>query len=323
MLSLKRGEAPNAQELTRKTAESSPSKGVYAINEQLWEDSAGDAQLLEVLGSEGLKTYRKGKNFYDSLCFACHGPDGQGTPGPNGTSLAPPLLDSPRVVGSKAASINVVLHGLQGLVDGIDYGAPMISMASYSDQELANVLTYVRNAFGNRSPAISPADIAAARDLRSTPWTIEELEASIPAIAVPMERFAKRDQWTLTASHADELTGLAADDLLQEGYETKSTPYVGMWFQLELPNQSAIRKITLDARVDDEKIIGWPFAYDVQVSNDGIEWSAPVASGRGEAFTQIHMTEPIEAQFVKIVMTEKNSWKPWIIHNLEIYGEEG
>jgi len=325
MLSLKRSNVPDAQRLTSKTAEASSSKGVFAINEQLWEDAGQDAQLMAVLGSEGLKSYRKGKAFYESLCFACHGPDGQGTPAPGGKTLAPPLFDSPRVLGSKQAGINIVLHGLQGFVDGVDYGAPMISMASYSDEELANVLTYIRNSFGNRSDAVLPTEVEAVRaenGERKLPWTIEELESHSPVIAIPSERFAKRGDWKLSASHETEQAALAADADLEMGYETKRTPYVGMWFQVELPETSSIKKITLDARVEDEEVIGWPLAYEVQVSIDGIDWSDPVASGRGEPFTQIHLSEVTEAKFLKITMTEKNSWKPWIIHNLEIYGKE-
>ena len=48
-------------------------------------------------------------------------------------------------------------------MDGVDYGAPMVPMNSYSDAELAGVLTYIRNSFGNRAPAVEPQAVAARR----------------------------------------------------------------------------------------------------------------------------------------------------------------
>ena len=56
-----------------------------------------------------------------------HGSDGRGAPKPgaDGGTIAPPLAGSPRVLGDERATIAIVLHGLQGNVDGVDYGAPM------------------------------------------------------------------------------------------------------------------------------------------------------------------------------------------------------
>ena len=108
-----------------------------------------------------------------------------------------------RVLGDERAAIAIVLHGLQGKVDGIDYGAPMVPMNSYSDAELANVLTYIRNSFGNRAPAVEPAAVAARRAAdaaRTSYWTLEELTGQIPALGVPRERFKRRAEWKLAVN---------------------------------------------------------------------------------------------------------------------------
>ncbi|MDG2255011.1 MAG: discoidin domain-containing protein, partial [Opitutaceae bacterium] len=322
MLSLKQGGSPDGQSLAKQTAAATNSKGIYAINEQLWKESGEDPYLMTLLGTEGLKSYRSGKMFYNSLCYACHGPDGQGTPAGEGKTLAPPLFESPRVIGSKEASINIILHGLQGLVDDVDYGAPMISMASYSDEKLADVLTYIRNSFGNRSDTVHAQDISDARSNyagRVDAWTIEELESEIPVIAIPNKRFENRSSWRITASHGIETTALATDDILDAGYFTSTNPYVGMWFQIELPEESSIKKIVLDAAGSES---GFPLAYETHVSSDGENWSEPVASGQGEPITQIHLSQTTQAKFIRITMTEKNGWTAWFINNLEIYGDE-
>lgn len=321
MLSLKRSGVSDAKALAKSTADASSSKGVYAISDQLWKDEKEDPYLMALLGPEGLKSYRSGKKFYNSLCFTCHGPDGNGTPAGEGRTLGPSLLHSPRVLGSKTAGINIVLFGLQGLINEVDYGAPMIPMGSYSDEELANVLTYIRNSFGNRSDAVLPSEVTEIRNrsgIRSF-WTIEELEAEIPELAIPSIRFENRAQWKLSASHSPELARLAVDDEPDTVYETSKSPYVGMWFQVELPSRSTIKGLTLDAS-DSEA--GFPLNYAVHVSDDGANWGMPVVSGSGEPFTQIHLNHPAKGKFVRILLTKKDQWSAWAIQNLEIFGHE-
>ena len=81
MLSVRRAALPDAKTMIQSAAAVSPSAGVYAINEQLWTNSE-DPHLIRVLGVNGLKSYRSGATLYHSVCFACHGTDGRGTPAP-------------------------------------------------------------------------------------------------------------------------------------------------------------------------------------------------------------------------------------------------
>lgn len=322
MLSLKHSGITEAKELAKSTADASSSKGVYAISDQLWRDEKEDPFLMALLGPAGLKSYRSGKKFYDSLCFTCHGPDGRGTPAGEGRTLGPPLYNSPRVLGSKTAGISILLHGLQGLVDNVDYGAPMIPMGSYSDEELANVLTYIRNSFGNRSEAVLPEEVTKVREQSANRpfWTLGELEAVVPELSIPRNRFENQSSWKLTASHNEELAALAIDDDFDTGYEAKKSPFVGMWFQVELPEKSTLKTITIDASESED---GFPVSYEVHVSDDGGIWGEAVATGNGEPFTQIHLNKPATGKFIRITLTKKEGWTPWVIENLELYGVEG
>ena len=102
-----------------------------------------------------------GKKVYASLCIACHQEDGSGVP-----SLNPPLMKSDWVSGDKNRLINIVLKGLQDKIEvnGESYEAVMPANDYLSDKEIADVLTYVRNSFGNKATAITSAEVKAVRD---------------------------------------------------------------------------------------------------------------------------------------------------------------
>lgn len=320
MLSLQRAGVPSARELAKETAQNSKSVAVYAINAQAWVETTEDPALLQILGPAALKSYRDGRTFYNSLCFACHGENGKGTPAGLGRTLAPPLSRSPRVLESAEAMMDIVLSGLEGPIGGVDYGAPMVPMASYTDQQLADVLTYIRNSFDNRADPVTAAQIASARQgLRPNLWTLGELEAKHTVLKIPSRRFVSRAKWKLTASHSPETLPDAVDDFMETSYFVPSNPYQGVWLTVELPAPAVVKAITLYS-VSTPK--SYPTTYDICVSNDGQTWSAPVAIGHGEPTTQIQIPHPVPAKFVRITCAEKTGWSAWAIDDLEFYGSE-
>ena len=328
MLSLRYARSEESKALIQTTAKASSSVGVIAINEQLWTDAnPDDATLLTLLGATGLKSYRAGKTFYESLCFACHGTDGRGTPAAEGRTIAPPLAGSARVLGDEQAAMAIVLNGLRGRVNDTDYGAPMIALNSYPDQQLADVLTYVRNSFGNRSPVVTAAAVAARRatdGIRPDGWTMSELQEKFPALKIARSKFVRRAEWKLSASEAaapKTTLEQAVDEQPDTGFETKlNTPYPGQWFQVELPAVSTITAITMDARAAPKSFAP---SYSVQVSDDGKSWSPPVASVIGEPNARLYLMEPVTTRFIRITLTEKHGWQTWVIDDLNFYGEEG
>jgi glucose/arabinose dehydrogenase/mono/diheme cytochrome c family protein len=335
MLSARRAPLPSAKKLIQATAAASTSAGVYAINEQLWDEGKSeDPQLIRMLGVNGLKAYRSGATLYNSVCFACHGTDGRGAPvpGAGNRTIAPSLADSRRVLGDERAAIAIVLHGLQGNVDGIDYGAPMVPMSSYSDVELANVLTYIRNSFGNRAPAVAPAAIAARRAAdagRTSYWTLDELASQIPALALPRERFKRRAEWKLAVNmeardNAPPEAMLDGDP--KTGYFTKGfKPFPVEWLTIELPASSKIVGIEIDSRGESGpggKDMGWAPAYSVEVSEDGKSWTMTAPHVVGEPHARLNLATPIEARHLRITITEKEGWQPWVIKELNLYGDE-
>ncbi|HSK12118.1 MAG TPA: cytochrome c [Phnomibacter sp.] len=97
-----------------------------------------------------------GKKVYTKNCLACHMADGNGVPG-----LNPPLGKTDWVTGDKKRLINIILKGLNDpiVVNGDEYANPMPPQDFLSDQEIADVLTYIRASFGNKASAVSPADV--------------------------------------------------------------------------------------------------------------------------------------------------------------------
>lgn len=95
------------------------------------------------------------------ICAACHGQQGEGT------AAAPPLAGSEWVIGPVENLIRIQLRGLRGpiTVKGREYdiAGGMTPMAYQNDDQIAAVLTYVRQSFGNNAPAVEPAQVSALR----------------------------------------------------------------------------------------------------------------------------------------------------------------
>jgi mono/diheme cytochrome c family protein len=125
------------------------------------------------------RALQRGKVVYEQVCALCHGSDGNGKPG-----QAPPFAGSDWVTGDNTGRlIRIPLQGLNGpiKVKGVDWNLAMPAMgAALPDDDLAAVLTYMRNAWGNKASEITPEQVKAVRAAtasRSQPWTAAELDA--------------------------------------------------------------------------------------------------------------------------------------------------
>ena len=134
------------------------------------------------------KSYTLGANVFarDGHCATCHQPTGAGL-----APTYPPLDGSPWVTGSEERLIKLTLHGLWGPMEvkGVTYdpakGIPPMTPfgALLSDEEIAGVLTYVRNTWSNKAAPVLPATVAkvrAATKDRSIFWKPEELLKAHP-----------------------------------------------------------------------------------------------------------------------------------------------
>ena len=108
----------------------------------------------------------KGKGVFMQTCFVCHQINGEGIPG-----QIPPLIKSDYLMADKERSIRGVLFGQSGemTVNGKSYNGVMIPLNYLSDEDIANVLTYVRNSFGNSGDAVKAEDVRRIRSESPTP----------------------------------------------------------------------------------------------------------------------------------------------------------
>ncbi len=150
---------------------------VYAPNR-----SAGELAKTQPPFTPG-EMIDKGRGIFAVACSQCHQYTGMGDP-----AKAPPLVGAEWVLGAGPNRIGRIL--LDGFTGPVNIKGQMWNLSmppwkdNLSDDEIAAVLSYVRNDWGNSASVIRPEQIRAIREqeaARSTPWTAEEL-ARIPEL---------------------------------------------------------------------------------------------------------------------------------------------
>lgn len=133
-------------------------------------DKAAEAQA-EVVGEtvedmqsgEASKEQRMaaGKKLYAGTCSVCHQNNGEGLPG-----VFPPLADADYMMEDKRRAIDIVLNGMSGpvTVNGKEYNSVMPPMSQLNDDEVANILTYVMNSWGNEGEIVTKDEVTKVRE---------------------------------------------------------------------------------------------------------------------------------------------------------------
>ena len=111
--------------------------------------------------SEKQSSIEKGKDLYNIHCIACHLENGAGIPG-----VMPTIIKTKWVLGEKEELIRIMLEGMEGpiRVGNTDYNSIMPPLAYLGDEEIADILTYVRSSFGNEAGPVTPAGVKAVRE---------------------------------------------------------------------------------------------------------------------------------------------------------------
>ena len=196
----------------------------------------------------------------------------------------------------------------------------MAPMGTNADQWIADVTTFLRSSFGNAAPAVSAADVAAARASsrgRTTQWTQAELAAMLPRPLVPDAT------WTVSASH----NAAAAPGALNFTRWTSGVPQqAGMWLRIDLPRVASLTELQFEsapvggARGGPPPAGTFPRAYRVEVSMDGMAWSGPVAIGEGNGRVTTATFAPVAAKAIRITQTAAVENAPiWSVERLRLF----
>ncbi|HEU0306811.1 MAG TPA: c-type cytochrome, partial [Lysobacter sp.] len=129
-------------------------------NMQAVATAAASAKVGELTVDEQIKA---GQALFAGTCSTCHQPNGEGLEG-----VFPPLAGSDYFKGDPKRVASVVLHGLQGpvTVNGKDYNSVMPPMNQLTDDEVANISTYVLNSWGNPGGKVTSAEAAQIRQAK-------------------------------------------------------------------------------------------------------------------------------------------------------------
>ncbi len=344
MMTLNTLKVADAKPTIQATKTANEAKGVQLVADTILNNETGAGAGLfganpPVRTAEQQAVLEKGKTIFNELCFSCHGDDGHGTPkagAAEGVTMAPPLAGSPRVTGHRDYVINALLDGVTGPIDGDTYTEVMVPMGQNPDDWIAAIGSYVRNSFGNEGDLITPADVARVRKAdanRKTQWTTAEILAKLPHQVV--------DQgWKLSASHN---TATASNALSINAWTSGAAQQPGMWIQVELLQAVPLTEIEFESTVPPAEptapgaptrtggggrgagpatpaVIGFPLAYQVQVSMDGTTWGKPVASGPGVGSETDVTFAPVQAKFVRITQTGSAPDAPaWTMRRLKLF----
>ena len=141
-----------------------------------WVDNGGLRGVPPPPGVARSKAERiaQGRRLFTSICAACHQPTGRGLP-----NVFPPLAGSDFLNADKNRAIQTVIFGRQGevVVNGLKFNNSMPSFP-LNDQDIANVLTFVYNSFGNSGLEVTPDEVKALRSQPPAP-------VALPAPSAP------------------------------------------------------------------------------------------------------------------------------------------
>lgn len=190
----------------------------------------------------------RGALIYNELCSQCHGNTGLGTPAGNGRLIAPALAGSQRMQGHPEYAIRVVLHGLEGAIDGKAYsGGMMASMKDQSDEWVADVLSYIRSSLSNDASLVSARQVAAVRAKtagQSGNYQFAQLVKLAPFEVQPQTL-------KVSASHTNSTriggNVSPASAFTYEGWSTGGRQTKDMWYQVEFPQETNVTELQFTA----------------------------------------------------------------------------
>ncbi|WP_150107220.1 carbohydrate-binding protein [Pedosphaera parvula] len=200
---------------------------------------------------------------------------------------------------SWAASVGATIYNIKrSLTSGGPYTivATNVTDLAYTNTSLANGTTY----FFVVSSQNSAGESANSSPIIATPGTLD------------------RTGWVVASNTSGSDAPANAIDLdLNTRWSTGASQTAGQWFQVDMGSARTFYKIVLNTVNSSGD---YPRGYQVNVSNDGLAWGSPVATGTGaSAITTITFATQA-ARYIRITQTGSAQGSYWSIHDFNVYG---
>ncbi|MFD2932671.1 DUF7133 domain-containing protein [Spirosoma flavum] len=346
MLTAKFLKLPDLDNGIKTAMASNKAAGVKLVGEQILtppkQRNMGPFGAPELSANQKAQVER-GALIYNELCSQCHGNNGMGTPAGNGRLLAPALAGSQHMQAHPEYPIRVVLHGLEGAIEGKMYaGGMMASMKEQSDEWVADVLSYIRNGLSNDASLISAQQVARVRQKTADQkgsYQYAQLSKLTPYELQPQAL-------TVTASHtaSTRIGGNVspASAFTYEGWSTGGRQEKGMWYQIEFPKEVNVAELRFTASQSIKKgwkptpgqpmgsmkipfIQNYPRAFIIEVSSDGQTWHEVPAEAKGVEGDNIISLNGVKAKFLKMQLSESLANDPdeipWSMGQLKVFAQ--
>jgi nitrite reductase (NO-forming) / hydroxylamine reductase len=147
-----------------------------------------EAEVASANAPKLAERIKAGEKVFSAACSACHQATGAGLPG-----AFPPLAGSDFLTKDPKRAVEVVVKGLQGevTVNGVKYNSVMPAMTQLSDQEIADVLTYALNSWGNNAGSVNVTHVAAVRKQSLAKAPSPGAPTEHPGTIVAQERYQR------------------------------------------------------------------------------------------------------------------------------------
>jgi hypothetical protein len=145
-------------------------------------------------------------------------------------------------------------------------------------------------------------------------WSIDEINLYQSA---PVTGGVNLDPagWQFSASSDSGNARSAVDGNTASRWATRTVQRPGQFFQIDMQQRQRFNQITLKT---DGNPFDYPRGYVVRISDDGANWSGPIANGAGNSATTVISFAPLDARFIRIEQTGSDNARWWSIHELLI-----
>jgi mono/diheme cytochrome c family protein len=333
---------PEHESAIKTTLASNKSAGVKLIGEQIIAPTKprNNAPFNgPELSKEQKGILERGELVFAELCSQCHGNDGMGKQMGDGKLLAPALAGSFRIQQHPEYAVRVILHGLEGAIEGKTYaGGLMQPMKEQSDQWISDVVSYIRNGLSNDASFVTPQQVAAIRantNKQAGMYKFESLWKQVPVEFIPDQ------SWKFYATHTSStrVGGNASPKSAfnYEGWSTGKTQEKDMVFQVEFPLEYTLSEFHFTSTSGFKKGIRpkageapdfthtYPRNLLVEASTNGTDWKVVQANVKTNQGDNIVALPPTRTKFLRLKLADgvtaaADDITPWSMRSMKIYG---